>query len=492
MPSKLDKIFIVSTSIILAITFIAASYWQVKFNKDWREQYAYTKGVDAVIYSFPYFLNSALLYKWSRTETPTSKGPTDAANQFWHSVKLTDPKDYQDGGMPNNDTLYSITWLYVNDQPIIISIPAIADERYYTFEIAGFDSDNYTYIGKRTQGNTGGNYAITPPNWQGKLPKDVTFLAEAPTPWSLVLGRTLVDPNTEGDLEAVHKLQQQYKIIALNDWQKTNPPRPYFPAIDDVGQYSEMLLNSNIGEYIKKVVMSDPMAYWQVTNNAMTINGLPTKDHERLADWQGIKIGPDQNISQLRNSEKQGLTDAVLDGISILKDFSTEGYEANIVNGWNYPEPTTGRSGAHNNFLSRAAIQSMKGIVANDAEEAIYIPVTYDNNHNRLNGSHNYKIHFKADNLPPVTEFWSLTMYDDTANLVINPINRYAIGNRSQQLVYNENGGLTIYVGNQRPEDVESNWLPAPERDFVMLLRLYGPSQAAIEQTWMPPSVMAL
>ena len=492
MSSKIKKTMIVLTGIILATTAIAVSYWQVTFNKDWREQYAYAKGVDAVVYSFPYFLNSALLYKWNNSDAPITNGqPRGAANQFWHSVELTDPREYQDGGMPNNDTLYSITWLYVKDQPIIISIPAIPGERYYTFEFAGFDSDNYTYIGKLKQGNAGGNYAITPANWQGTLPEDVTFLAEAPTPWSLIAGRTLVDPNIEGDIEAVHKLQEQYKIVALSDWNNPNPPRPYIPEIADVGLYSQTLLEGNIGDFIKKVVTRDPMAYWDIVNNAMTINGLPEKDHSRLVDWKGLNIGPNQNISEGRNSEKQGLSDAVLDGIAILKDFGTNDYGAKMANGWAYPATVIGRAGVQNDFLTRSALQSMKGIVANDAEEAIYIPVYYDNNHNLLNGSQNYKIHFTADNLPPATEFWSLTMYDETSNLVINPINRYAIGNRSQQLVYNDDGGLTIYVGLKAPE-VESNWLPAPDQDFVLLLRLYGPSASAIEQTWMPPAVTVL
>ncbi len=492
MQNKIKKYLKIFTSIIVIVVIIAGSYWQVTFNKDWREQYAYAKGVDAVIYTFPYFLNSALLYKWTSPKTSTNLGPSDAANQFWHSVKLTDPKKYQDGGMPNHDTLYSVTWLYVQDEPIIISIPPIPDNRYYAFEIAGFDSDNYAYIGKRTQGNNGGNYAITPHGWMGVLPDNVTLLAQAPSPWSLILGRTLVDANIDGDLQKVNALQQQYKIVALSDWGKQNPPRPYFRPVDDVGQYSQMLVKNNVGDFIKKIVISDAMAYWQIVNNAMTINGLPEKDHNRLADWSGIKIGPNQNINQTTDSEKSGLKDAVLDGISILKDFGVNGYETNTVNGWNYPAPTTGRSGNHNNFISRAAIQSMKGIIANDAIEAIYIPATYDNNHQRLNGTNDYKIHFTAGNLPPTKEFWSLTMYDATANLIINPINRYAIGNRSKHLIYDNDGGLTIYLGTLPPEGIESNWLPAPDVDFTLILRLYGPSTKVIEQTWIPPTITAL
>jgi hypothetical protein len=242
--------------IALAVTLLIAggSYWQINFNKDWRQQYAYAKGIDAMVYSFPYQLNSALLYKWSQTEGPEGyRGPVDAANRFYHSGnELADPKKYRDGGMPNLDTLYSAAWVYAKEQPIIISVPAIPDDRYYAIELAGFDSDNFSYISKRTHGDGGGNYAIVPPGWQGTLPADVEFVAHNPTPWFLALGRTFIDTNDPQDSARVNALTAQYKIVALSDWGKENPPKPEHPPIADVGKLSEMLLEEDIVAYLKK------------------------------------------------------------------------------------------------------------------------------------------------------------------------------------------------------------------------------------------------
>lgn len=486
--------WIKTLSLLVVVVLIAGgSVWQFKFNKDWREKYAYAKGVDALIYAFPYFLDSALLYKWSLPPTAANdKGPAGAANNFWHSPELTDPKQYRDGGMPNRDTLYSIAWVYAKQEPIILSIPAIAGGRYYTFELAGFDSDNFSSVGKRTHGNGGGHYAIVPPGWEGELPADVEYLAENPTPWFLILGRTMIDPNDAEDLLRVSALQDNYRLVAMSDWGKDNPPRPEHPPIDDVGELSEILAGSDIVSFLKRLTVTDPMAFWKIVNRAMTINGVPDRDHSRLVDWAGLHLGPNQDISKLSDSERAGLSSAVFDGIMMLRDYGSNGYDSKAVNGWLYPHRSTGRSGVAGYYMSRAGLQSMKGIVANDAEEAVYIPVTKDQYGDEINGKHDYEIHFSPEQIPQASEFWSLTLYDDDGNLVLNPIDRYSISDRSEHLVYEPDGSLKIYVGKNSPAGKESNWLPADEQRAVMVLRVYGPAKEIIEQTWQPPAVRRL
>lgn len=208
MKSRWIKIVL---SLLLVAVIAGGAYWQVRFNKDWREQYAYVKGIDAMVYAFPYFLNSVLLYKGSLpSDDPAS--PSDLGNQFWHAPGVIDPKVYRDGGSPNRDTVYSAAVVYAANEPIVLSVPPIPDERYYTLEIAGFDSDNFAYVGKRTHGNGGGNYAIVPPGWEGELPTDVEYLAENPTPWFLILARILIDPNDPEDEARVKALQAQYSF----------------------------------------------------------------------------------------------------------------------------------------------------------------------------------------------------------------------------------------------------------------------------------------
>ena len=320
MKSRLIKVLI---ALLVALALAGGSYWQLNFNKDWREQYAYAKGVDALIYAFPYFLNTVLRYKWSQPEAPEGQQvPVDAVNKFWHAT-FVDPKNYRDGGAPNADTLYSPAWLYAKEQPIIITVPEIPGNRYFAIELAGFDSDNFAYISKRLHGNGGGNYAIVPPNWQGDLPENVQFVAHNPTPWFYAMARIYADFNDPSDQAEVAAIQSKMQIVGLSDWGKKNPPRPAHPPVPDVGNLSEVLLETNVVSYIRRMVMSDPISFWNNVNRAMTVNGIPERDKRYLKDWAELHIGPDQDVSRAEDNEQAGLAKAVFDGIMIMRAHAT-------------------------------------------------------------------------------------------------------------------------------------------------------------------------
>ena len=86
--------------------------------------------------------------------------------------------------------------------------------------------------------------------------------------------------------------------------------------------------------------------------------------------------------------------------------------------------------------------------------------------------------------------FWSLTLYDKDSYLVDNPIDRYALGDRSNMKL-GDDGSLTIYIQSKSPgKDKESNWLPAPkDNTFKLALRLYIPKKQVADGTWKPPAV---
>ena len=477
-------------ALAVALVLAGGTYWQLNFNKDWREQYAYTKGVDALIYAFPYYLNTVLRYKWSQPEAPEGhQVPVDAVNRFWHAT-FVDPRNYRDGGAPNADTLYSPAWVYAGEQPIIITVPEIPGDRYFAIELAGFDSDNFAYISKRLHGNGGGNYAIVPPGWQGTLPDDVEFLAHNPTPWFYAMARIYADFSDPSDQAEVAAIQSKMRIVGLNDWGKENPPRPEHPPVPDVGDLSDVLLESDVVGYIKKMVISDPMSFWNNVNRAMTVNGVPESDRRYLEDWADLHIGPNQDVSQAEENEQSGLARAVLDGIMILRAFSTP--EERRVNGWGVPPVGFGRSGVHGDFYIRAAIQSMRGIVANDAEEAMYMGRSLDENGDQITSEHSYELHFQPGQTPPARYFWSLTVYDQDANLMLNDYDRYAISGNSEELVYEPDGSLRILIGGEPPDGMLGNWLPAGETMTRLTLRVYGPEKAMLERSWKPPQLKRL
>src|SRR5262249_41477659 len=125
----------------------------------------------------------------------------------------------------------------------------------------------------------------------------------------------------------------------------------------------------------------------------------------------------------------------------------------------------------------------------NLVEDAIYPLGLVDADGQKFDGANKYTLRFAKDGLPPVDAFWSLTMYDKDSYLVDNPINRYALGDRSD-MTRDADGGLTIYIQSDSPGGGKAkNWLPAPKEGFKLALRLYGPKKQVADGTWKPPAV---
>jgi hypothetical protein len=93
--------------------------------------------------------------------------------------------------------------------------------------------------------------------------------------------------------------------------------------------------------------------------------------------------------------------------------------------------------------------------------------------------------------MPPVTSFWSVTMYSmGSFDLVDNPIDRYLISSTSTGLDHDQDGSLTIYIQNEKPtEDKVSNWLPAPAGEYFLLFRWYAPTERVINLDYKLPAI---
>jgi hypothetical protein len=394
-------------------------------------------------------------------------------NQSFRNLRQLADASYRDGGSPNNDTLYSIAWVDVSKQPVILSHPDMGD-RYFTFEIASLDSDNFAYAGKRTTGGKAGNFAIVGPDWKGTLPDGVTALSPSRTPTVLIFGRTLVDG--AADVPNVNKLQDQYKLTPLDLWGKQNAVVP-----------------DNRDVWSPFDAKSDLLADFKTMNRAMT-EEPPSAAHEPLLKFfASVGLGPNQDVDKMDEATKRGLARAAKGGKDLLKNIFVGGWTSKIVNGWKYPPPTMGRAGLSDDFVTRGAIQCLGGIIANDPAEAVYLNTSTDVNGQTLNGKNHYVLRFPPGQLPPVNAFWSITMYGLDANFVANPINRYSIGNRTEGVQRDEDGGLTIYVQADSPgKDKESNWLPAPKDNFYVVLRCYMPAEEIVKQIWPPPPLAAV
>ncbi|MFJ8849729.1 DUF1254 domain-containing protein [Streptomyces sp. NPDC102437] len=434
---------------------------------DWRREYAYTLGEQAFVYGFPYIYNAVLRHRWVTQKPKTETTPYAPVNHFWHASRLWDASD-REGVSPNNDTLYSWAWVDLREEPLILSHPDMSD-RYFTFELVAFTSDNYDYVGMRATGSEAGDFALIGPDWTGDLPQGVRRTATAPTPWVLVVGRTLVEG--VDDLPTVHALQQQYQLTPLHLFGEegvTLPERRDVPVPVDPAQ--------------------DPLGPWKTLNAALAENPLPKHHDVLLRQFAEIGVGPGMDVEAQPEPVKESLIRAAATAVPMLEQQLLSGQWGELINGWRYPPPQIGHFG--DDFLRRAAEQSLVGVAINDPEEAVYLAAFTDSADETLTTGR-YELRYEAGTLPPVDAFWSLTVYDEDRNLIPNPIDRYSIGDRTQGLVREADGGLTLYLQPDSPgPGRDSNWLPTPQQGiWYVALRMYLPRPEVIDARWHCPPI---
>jgi hypothetical protein len=437
---------------------------------DWREEYAYTLGIQAYVFGFPWVYLPLIRWLWVTQQKNPERVPYAPLNRFWHSRELTDAS-YRDGGSPNNDTLYSMAWIDLRREPVVLSVPEVCD-RYYTMELAGMDSDNFAYVGTRTTGGGAGSYAILGPDWHGELPDGVQPLERARTPFVPLFGRTLV--TGPDDLPAVHALQDAYTLTPLSRWGQSTEDLPEDRAVPPPFD-----------------PQADPLADWRTMNQAMTENPPEARHAPLLRQFAQLGVGPSCTLDETDEATKRGLARAAVAGRALLHQAGTSGDLGRKVNGWTFPPQVMGRAGVHDDFLTRAAVQCLMGIIANDPEEAVYLNTSTDSDGEPLRGDHRYQLRFGPGELPEVKAFWSVTMYGMDTNLVDNPVDRYALGDRSPGLIHDADGSLTFHIQAEAPDPSrEPNWLPTPAgQPFYLVLRTYLPAAGIVEQTWAPPAL---
>jgi len=182
----------------------------------------------------------------------------------------------------------------------------------------------------------------------------------------------------------------------------------------------------------------------------------------------GIIPGRDFDPGQLDPAVAKALEPAAKSGLEqILAETQRVGKR---VNRWQMS--FAGKYGT--DHLYRAATAFM-GLGANLPQDAIYPLTQTDGNGQRLNGANRYILHFENGKMPPVNGFWSLTMYNAEYFFVENLLNRYTLSERNK-FNFNPDGSVDIYLQHEPPiKNLQPNWLPAPEGDFALVLRIIGP-----------------
>ncbi len=428
-------------------------------------------GVDAYVYLYPLVTMDVTRAQVTNIEAGKKMG-RGPANAFTNVPEFP-TAEFRDVVRPNFDTLYSVAWLDMTKEPVIVSAPD-TDGRYYLLPMLDMWSDVFASPGWRTTGTAKADFAIVPPGWNGNdLPAGVQRI-DAPTPFVWVIGRTKTDG--PADYDAVHKIQAGYKVTPLSQWGKAAEPVKVTidPKID---------MTTPPKKTVDGMTAADYFAY---ASEVMKHNPPHITDQPIIALMKRIGIEPGKSFDKTKiDPIVAKALEAVPAKAQKLMDWKVPTL-ARVANNWSM---NTDTMGVYGNYYLKRAIVAQLGLGANLPEDAIYPLNLGDEKGNPLNGANSYKIHFDKANLPPVKAFWSVTLYDPEGFQVANSLNRFAVSSW-MPFAYNADGSLDLYFQNKSPgDDKEANWLPAPAGPFNLTMRLYGPESEALTGKWNPPVV---
>ncbi|WP_244430558.1 DUF1254 domain-containing protein [Rhizobium sp. CF142] len=443
------------------------------------EEEARAIGIEAYVYFYP-LISMDLTRKQLTNMEPKEGAIGGPANRF-ANIREFPSADMKAVVRPNFDTLYSSGWLDLTKEPVVITAPDTGG-RYYLLPMLDMWTDVFAAPGWRTTGTAAGHFLVAPAGWRPdlrdkfdefKLPEG-TERIDAPTPYVWVIGRTKTDGPP--DYDAVHKIQDGYKITPLSQWGK-KPDK------------AEVKIDPSVDMKTPPKTQADTAsaeAYFAYAAELLKLHPPHSTDQPIIARMRriGLEPGKSFDLSKADPVVQKALATAPQDAQALM------GWKlktlARVVNGWSM---NTDTMGVYGNYYLKRAIVAQQGLGANLPEDAIYPLNLADENGNPLDGRDNYTIHFEKDDIPPVNAFWSITLYDKDGFQVANPLNRFAVSSW-MPFQFNADGSLDLYFQTESPgKDKEWNWLPAPSGPYNLTMRLYAPKATALIGKWNPPPV---
>lgn len=421
----------------------------------------------AFIFSFPLVLMDITKDVSTNTIEPVkSKSPI---NQFLHAKDLA-TSEFRQVVTPNVDTLYSQIFFDLKDDALVIKKPQA--DRYLMFQIMDAWSNTVATLGTGGDTDEERTYILTGPAFTGDIPEGMKRI-EVPTSIGWLIGRTICyGPE---DIANIYKLQNAMETKTLSVWLTGGemPKGTYDPDKEGIPIMLAMKLSPN--------------AYFERVNRLLNDNPAYPEDGELLSELAELGIGAGccfnsslspVDLEKFWQEMKNNLLPKLIEETSCF-----------MVRNGNfkfYGEPIS-RFGTQYGYRCLVAIA---GFGANPVDVAVYLKAEEDDKGEKLDAKNRYLLHFNADGLPPVEKhgFWSITAYGDDDFLISNPIERYAISNRNDFRL-NDDNSLDLILQTEEPNENRENWLPVGERGFHLYLRIYRPGNSVLNGTWKAPKI---
>ena len=396
---------------------------------------------------------------------------------------------------PNATTLYGVGFLDLSKEPAVITVGEVKD-RYWSVQL----HDNYArwwhMIGSQFNAPGPVRRLLIGPNWSGDLPDGFVGadIVRSPSDFAGVLARVALTDDTPEDLALVNGIQDRFTVMSLSAWiaagrkdvkaedvPMTRGEFPTYPGMETVAEPGK-LGGVDLLRWVS-LVLNDP-SFTKQTDSHKEITALAR--FERL----GLKAGSPFDPAKLTPEVVAAIEEGIKDGKKDVLALSDEGAGVER-NGWDFSSDLDYRD---TDWRQRARYGLIAVLAPVPSRSHVGTFCMKDSEGRPLSGEHRYTITFDLKNMPPVTEFWEMPLYDSEGYFYDNPIDRYSLNSYMLERgkLHTADGKLVIYVQHDEPIDANQrqNWLPAPKDGFRFTARFYGPSTPLIDGTYDMPGVV--
>lgn len=374
---------------------------------------------------------------------------------------------------PNQDVVYGFGVLDSQDGPSVVQVPDFG-ERFWVYQVVDQRTDSFVQMGKM-YGTAAGFYLLAHQSWDGEVPVGITEVFRYDTRVGVVIPRIFLDDTADDRAEigplvdriGMYPLAQFDGTVKVVDWANA----PSYGGSEATGKQGET-------QWV------DPDLYFSVFGEVLD-EVPPLPGEEAMYEWfRSVLTAADND-----QSIAEAIRLSARESDSLVKElFEFRNIGIPVAHNW-----STQRNGAAfgTDYLSRTAI-GKSNIFVNTPNETAYYYQDLDVSGKRLHGGHTYTVRFTSEQLPPVRGFWSLTVYNTHHFFHPNSLGRFSLGTKNRDLIYGDDGSLTVTVGARAPTDPDAlaNWLPAPPEEFTLYLRAYWPDQSIHDGIWEPPAVV--
>ena len=476
-------------AIMVAIMLCIASTASAKVTAAQAQQIAET--------AYLYGLQQVIFYgqRWISTQNDSKDNKVYTGSNRFSFVRKKITPDFPIV-TPNATTLYGSAFFDLQKEPLVLEMPAITD-RYFSFQLMDQYGIYHTMVGNQFNGTEARTYIFLPVGYQGKVPGDfvTTEVIEASSNVGFGVVRIAVMTGTDKEIKKINAWQDQITVTPLSQW-LANGKKGVSQTKSKVvaGTYLVYPRMAKIAhDQVDKQTAEDFFSILNLVLNdpSMTLMADSLKEAYMLKHLESIGIGKGNDFqwSKLDKTTQDALTAGFKAGFKKVR----AALKGNLINlnGW---MEIRNSGGFETLWLDRAVMADAgwAGPDRNVSHTGAFLFT--DSDGKPLDGKNKYTMTFDMNDLPPVSQFWSIPIYNKAGYFVRNPIDRYTINSFmiDQKQLHVADGKLVIYLQKDKPSDPNQlkNWLPAPKDGFRFAARFYGPKMAIIEASYKMPKVV--